>query len=49
MGSFQEYMHEYQKQLEKGYIQEAYKGLMEYIMDLRVYFKNKYPELFCIR
>ncbi|WP_286242776.1 DUF7000 family protein [Methanobacterium ferruginis] len=42
----QEYLQEYRKQLEKGYIQEAYKGLMQYIMDLRVYFKNKYPEYF---
>ena len=43
---FTEYMQEYRTQLEKGHIQEAYKGLMEYIMDLRVYFKNKYPEYF---
>ena len=41
---FHEYMQEYRKQLQRGYIQEAYKGLMGYIMDLRVYFKNKYPE-----
>jgi len=44
MGSFHENVHEYRKQLEKGVIQEAYKGLMEYIMDLRTYFKNKYPD-----
>lgn len=44
MESFQEYMLEYRKQLEKGYIQEAYKGLMKYIMDLRTFFKNKYPK-----
>jgi hypothetical protein len=44
MGSFHEYMHEYRKQLEKGAIQKAYKGLMEYIMDLRTHFKNKYPD-----
>lgn len=46
MESFPEYMLEYRKQIEKGYIQEAYKGLMEYIMGLRVHFKNKYPEYF---
>ena len=46
MGSFHEYMNEYRKQLEKGDIKEAYKGLMEYIMDLRVYFKKKYPDYF---
>jgi hypothetical protein len=46
MKSFQGYMEEYKKQLEKGDIQEAYKGLMEYIMGLRTYFKNKYPDYF---
>jgi hypothetical protein len=44
--SFHEYVNEYKKQLEKGAIQKAYKGLMEYIMDLRTYFKNKYPDYF---
>ena len=44
MESFHEYMNEYKKQLGKGYIQVAYKGLMEYIMDLRLHFKNKYPD-----
>lgn len=37
---------EYRKQLGKGYIREAYKGLMGYIMDLRLYLKNKYPDYF---
>jgi len=46
MDSFQEYMNEYRKQLEKGAIQGAYKGLMEYIMSLRTHFKNKYPDYF---
>jgi hypothetical protein len=46
MKSFHEYIYEYRKQLEKGVINEAYKGLMEYIMDLRTYFKNKYPDYF---
>lgn len=46
MGSFHAHMNEYRKQLEKGSIQRAYKGLMEYIMDLRTYFKNKYPDYF---
>ena len=44
MASFPESMHEYRKQLEHGAIQQAYKGLMEYLMDLRTYFKNKYPD-----
>ena len=46
MESFHEYIDEYRKQLEKGAIKEAYKGLMEYIMGLRTHFKNKYPDHF---
>jgi hypothetical protein len=46
MESFHEYINEYRKQLGKGYIQKAYKGLMEYIMGLRTHFKNKYPDYF---
>jgi hypothetical protein len=46
MESFHEYINEYRKQLEKGGVKKAYKGLMEYIMDLRTYFKNKYPDYF---
>lgn len=44
MESFQDYVNEYKKQLAKGTIQKAYKGLMEYILGLRTHFKNKYPE-----
>ena len=46
MESFQESMNEYRKQVEKGSIKAAYKGLMEYIMDLRTHFANKYPDHF---
>jgi hypothetical protein len=46
MESFHECMNEYRKQLARGAIQSAYKGLMEYIMDLRTYFKNAYPDYF---
>ena len=46
MESFHEYMNEYKKQMKKGDIIKAYKGLMEYIMNLRTYFKNKYPDYF---
>jgi hypothetical protein len=46
MESFREYMTEYRKQMKKGVIQKAYKGLMEYIMDLRTHLKNKYPDYF---
>ncbi|NMC58384.1 MAG: hypothetical protein GYA51_03210 [Candidatus Methanofastidiosa archaeon] len=46
MKSFNEYMDEYRKQMKRGTIIAAYKGLMQYIMDLRLYFKNKYPDYF---
>jgi hypothetical protein len=46
MKPFHEYMNEYRKQIEKGDIKEAYRGLMEYIMELRTYFNNKYPNYF---
>jgi hypothetical protein len=37
-------MNEYKSQLEKGIIQKAYKGLMEYIMGLRTHFMKTYPD-----
>ncbi len=46
MESFSEYMNEYRKQLEKGIVQKAYRGLMEYVMDLKTYFQDKYPDYF---
>jgi hypothetical protein len=39
-------MLEYRKQLEKGVIQEAYRGLIDYFNTLRVYLKKKYPEYY---
>jgi len=42
--AFHEAMNEYKKQLKKGYIKEAYKGLIQYFKDLRSHFKNKYPD-----
>jgi len=44
MSPLQDYMNEYRKQMDKGIIQKAYKGLMEYILDLRTHFQNKYPD-----
>jgi hypothetical protein len=44
MGSFHESMNEYRKQLEKGDIKDAYRGLMEYFNALKLYFKKKYPD-----
>jgi hypothetical protein len=46
MESLSESINEYSKQLKKGVIQKAYKGLIEYILDLRTYLKNKYPDYF---
>jgi hypothetical protein len=46
MESFHETMNEYRKQMEKGVIQKAYKGLMEYILDLKTQLKTKYPDYF---
>lgn len=40
------HMGEYKKQLDKGRIQLAYRGLLEYILGLRLYFKEKYPDYF---
>jgi len=46
MGSFHESMLEFKSQLEKGTIQKAYQGLMEYIMELRTHFQKNYPDHF---
>lgn len=46
MGSFQENIQYFKQEIENGYITDAYKELMDYIMDLRVYFKNKYPAFY---
>ncbi|HIH28839.1 MAG TPA: hypothetical protein HA260_03440 [Thermoplasmata archaeon] len=47
MTPFQEDMDEFQKQLKKGNIKEAYRGLIEYVMNLRTYFSKKYPD-YCV-
>ncbi len=46
MDTLQDCINEYRKQLEKGVIKAAYKGLMEYIMDLRTFLQKKYPDYF---
>jgi hypothetical protein len=43
LDSFHANMQEYRKQLEKGVIIEAYRGLMDYFNSLRLYFEKKYP------
>ena len=44
MGHFQESVIEYKKQLEKGSIQKAYKGILEYLMALRTHFEKQHPD-----
>ena len=44
MSLLAEFIDEYRRQLKKGTIQVAYRGLMDYIMGLRAYFEKKYPE-----
>lgn len=44
MDSLYKYIDAYRKQMEKGDIVKAYRGLMDYIMGLRVYLANKYPD-----
>jgi hypothetical protein len=39
-------MTEYRKQIEKGAIKVAYRGLMDYFMGLRTHLKNKYPNYY---
>ena len=46
MRSFDKYMSEYRKQMKKGDIQKAYRGLMEYIMELKLHLKRHYPDYF---
>ena len=36
-------MDEYKKQMKKGGIREAYRGLMRCIMNVRMYLHNMYP------
>ncbi len=43
MKSLQENMLEYKKQLQKGTIQKAYQGLIEYMQGLKNHFANQYP------
>jgi len=44
METLNKYIDEYKKQIEKGDIVKAYRGLMSYILELRSYLSNKYPD-----
>jgi hypothetical protein len=46
MKPFHVYMEEYRKQMEKGDIREAYRGLMEYILKLRGHFEKTFPHFY---
>ncbi len=43
MGTLQDSMTDFRKQLQKGSIQQAYRGLMEYMMGLRTASPRTYP------
>ncbi|MHA2118951.1 MAG: DUF7000 family protein [Candidatus Thorarchaeota archaeon] len=42
--AFHEYMNEYRRQMEKGAVIEAYRGLMDYFNGLRLHFEKTYPD-----
>lgn len=44
MESMNKYINEYTKQLSKGQIQKAYKGIMSFMSGLKNHMANKYPE-----
>ena len=44
MTAFQESMTEYRRQLTKGVIEQAYRGLMDYFWSLKTFFEKKYPD-----
>jgi hypothetical protein len=46
MNAFPEHMAQYRAQLKKGGVQQAYRGLMQYMMALRVHFEKKYADAF---
>ncbi|MBK7094535.1 MAG: hypothetical protein IPH57_05560 [Saprospiraceae bacterium] len=46
MNNLSENIYHYKKQAENGLIQAGYKALIQYILDLRIYFKKKYPEYY---
>lgn len=44
METFHESMAEYRKQLQRGSIHQAYKGLMEYMLNLRTFLMSRHPD-----
>lgn len=41
-------MQSYREQLEKGEIQQAYRGLIKYLIGVKTLFTRKYPDVFCV-
>ncbi len=46
MNSLNDCIKEYKNQIERGHINRAYKGILDFIMNLRTNLKNKYPDYF---
>ena len=46
MGSLQKNIDIFKKLLQEGTIQKAYRGLMDYIMNLKTYLKKRHPDYF---
>ena len=46
MAPFYEHIDEYRNLMRDRKIREVYIGLIEYVMDLKTYFTNKYPDYF---
>jgi hypothetical protein len=44
VNSLNDQIQEYQRQLDKGSIQEAYRGIMAFMSSLKSYLDNKYPD-----
>ncbi|MDD3656581.1 MAG: hypothetical protein PHI72_07440 [Atribacterota bacterium] len=44
MNSLNEQIREYKNQLNRGYIQKAYKGIMNFMSDLKIYLEKNYPD-----
>jgi hypothetical protein len=44
MESFNEYIQKYKNQLNRGYIQKAYKGIINSITSLKNYLEKKHPD-----
>lgn len=46
MSSFHEHLEEYRRQMQLGVIPKAYRGLMAYLLELRMLFNNRHPDWF---